>query len=151
MCLGSPKPVGELLGNDLALESAAPQLQNCPLEIKQSWKWEIGTCCCLMSACSSRPWCSSCLYAQIEMKRNRLVEGQRSMISQKIWKLVVLPEHNSLYSLLNFTVEQMLLSCCWVFVCEPSSALFGEHHNIQNLVSLKPGKLWSMGFPMKKK
>lgn len=67
------------------------------------------------------------------------------MISQQIQTLVVLPE-------VAFTVEQTLLSCCWVFhVYEPSSGLFRELHNIQNLVSLKPGKLWSVGFPMEKK
>lgn len=98
-----------------------------------------------MIACNSRAWCFSCLYAQIEMKRNRLVEGQLSMISQQIQTLVVLPE-------VALIVEQTLLSCCWVFpVYEPSLALFRELHNIQNLVSLKPGKLWSVDFPMEKK
>lgn len=62
--------------------SCSPASQLSTQKIKQSWKWEIGTCFCLMTACNSRGWCSSCLYAQTEMKRNRLVEGQLSMISQ---------------------------------------------------------------------
>lgn len=99
-----------------------------------------------MSSCNSKAWCSSCLYAQIEMKRKRLVEGgQLSRISQPIQTLIVLPE-------VAFIIEQTLLTCCWIFhVYEPSSALFRELHNIQNLVSLKPGKPWSVGFAMEKK
>lgn len=67
------------------------------------------------------------------------------MISQQFRHWLVHPE-------VAFIVEQTLLSCCWVFhVYEHSSALFKELHNIQNLVSLKPGKLWSVDFPMEKK
>lgn len=99
-----------------------------------------------MSACNSRIWCSSCLYAQIEMKRNRLFEGQLSMISQQIQILVVHPE-------VAFIVEQTLLSCCWVFHgYEPSSALFRELHNIQNpFPETRETLECSIGFPMKKK
>lgn len=99
-----------------------------------------------MSSCSSRAWWFSCLCAQIEIKRKRLVEGgQLSRISQPIQTLIVLPE-------VAFIVELTLLTCCWIFhVYEASSALFRELHTIQNLVSLKPGKPWSVGFAMEKK